>query len=554
MPTLETFIHQCFVVGTLLMAAMAVYLGIQVLTLGTQAHQDAARARAQAATSPDTRTHAAYYIGFFHPFPAAGGGGERVLWTMIKALQDKYPFAVSVVYSGDGLDRAELLAQVQAKFGLAIDPQTVHVVELRRRWWVEHRFPRLTLLLQSLGSVWLAAEALHHFNPDVFVDTVGYAFSYPLVRMVCGARVPVVSYTHYPTISSDMQTLVASRESGVSNAEAIARSRLLTLAKRAYYWGFAQAYCWSGGFASTIMTNSSWTHAHIVQLFGKPRMTRAVYPPCDTKSLEEMALEGRGRSRLVVSLAQFRPEKNHALQVDAFARMLARHPALAAPAGWRKPSEDALLSSASGDGVGRGATEYPQLVVIGGARNIDDEARAEALRQRARRLGVDRQVHVVVNAAWPRVLAWLRAASVGLHTMRDEHFGIGVVEMMAAGLLTLAHDSAGPRLDIVTPALRCTPAEAQAAEAGPEMPDPAACAAPEYPVGMLATSADEFAQMLALALTARGDAPDAMRRAARVAATARFSEDVFCAAFLRRFDPVVRWLDIQRSDADESYD
>ena len=35
----------------------------------------------------------------------------------------------------------------------------------------------------------------------------------------------------------------------------------------------------------------------------------------------------------------------------------------------------------------------------------------------------------------------LGMASVGLHTMWNEHFGIGVVEMMAAGLAVVAHDS-----------------------------------------------------------------------------------------------------------------
>ena len=34
--------------------------------------------------------------------------------------------------------------------------------------------------------------------------------------------------------------------------------------------------------------------------------------------------------------------------------------------------------------------------------------------------------------------------------MWNEHFGIGIVEMMAAGLLTIAHNSGGPKLDIIT--------------------------------------------------------------------------------------------------------
>jgi alpha-1,2-mannosyltransferase len=33
--------------------------------------------------------------------------------------------------------------------------------------------------------------------------------------------------------------------------------------------------------------------------------------------------------------------------------------------------------------------------------------------------------------------------------MEAEHFGISVVEMMAAGLIVLAHDSAGPKMDII---------------------------------------------------------------------------------------------------------
>ena len=33
--------------------------------------------------------------------------------------------------------------------------------------------------------------------------------------------------------------------------------------------------------------------------------------------------------------------------------------------------------------------------------------------------------------------------------MWNEHFGIGVVEMQAAGLITIAHDSGGPKADII---------------------------------------------------------------------------------------------------------
>lgn len=39
-------------------------------------------------------------VAFFHPYCNAGGGGERVLWSAILALQRKYPDLNYVIYSG----------------------------------------------------------------------------------------------------------------------------------------------------------------------------------------------------------------------------------------------------------------------------------------------------------------------------------------------------------------------------------------------------------------------------------------------------------------------
>ena len=58
-------------------------------------------------------------------------------------------------------------------------------------------------------------------------------------------------------------------------------------------------------------------------------------------------------------------------------------------------------------------------------------------------------VEFLVSAPRHEIMALLQTASVGLHTMRLEHFGIAVVEFMAAGLVVVAHASGGPLLDIV---------------------------------------------------------------------------------------------------------
>ena len=46
-----------------------------------------------------------------------------------------------------------------------------------------------------------------------------------------------------------------------------------------------------------------------------------VYPPCDTEDLQKLRLDRKLKQLYLVSVAQFRPEKNHRLQLEAFARV-----------------------------------------------------------------------------------------------------------------------------------------------------------------------------------------------------------------------------------------
>jgi alpha-1,2-mannosyltransferase len=48
-------------------------------------------------------------------------------------------------------------------------------------------------------------------------------------------------------------------------------------------------------------------------------------------------------------------------------------------------------------------------------------------------LGISQWVDWHVNVSWGELKALLGEAVAGLHTMEDEHFGISVVEYMAAG-------------------------------------------------------------------------------------------------------------------------
>jgi alpha-1,2-mannosyltransferase len=63
-------------------------------------------------------------------------------------------------------------------------------------------YPSLTLIWQMIAFVNVSIEAMRCATCDMFVDTYGVAVAYPFVKLLYGAR--VVSYTHYPMISSDM--------------------------------------------------------------------------------------------------------------------------------------------------------------------------------------------------------------------------------------------------------------------------------------------------------------------------------------------------------------
>lgn len=94
------------------------------------------------------------------------------------------------------------------------------VVHLDKRKWIEEKtYPRFTMIGQSLGSIYLSWEALNKFVPLYYLDTSGYAFTYPLAR-IFGCK--VICYTHYPTISLDMLSRVNSRSSMYNNDTLVA--------------------------------------------------------------------------------------------------------------------------------------------------------------------------------------------------------------------------------------------------------------------------------------------------------------------------------------------
>ena len=417
-------------------------------------------------------------VGFFHPYCSSGGGGERVLWHSILALQKRYSFVRCVVYTGD-VDKSAvtILQLVQERFKILLNEKSIEFVYLKRRSWVEaQRWPRFTLIGQSLGSMVLGLEALLQLAPHVYIDTTGYAFTLSLFRWLGGSR--TASYVHYPTVSSDMIGGVAKRTQSFNNASNISRSPTLTRLKLIYYRLFGRLYGFMGRRSDVVMVNSTWTHGHIRSIWS-PRQLYIVYPPCDTNSFEHLPIKRSIHNYRIVSVGQFRPEKNHKSQLRIVSELM-------------KEAHPTPVT----------------LVLVGSCRNSEDEMRVQDLRHLAQQLGIAHSVEFRVNQSFSSLQEELSMATAALHTMENEHFGISLVECMAAGCVMVAHDSGGPQRDIVV--------DWQG-----------------YQTGYLASSEDQFVSCLLAVLHMSHHEREMMAARARDAVRTKFSLDVFEASFLR---------------------
>uniref|UniRef100_A0A1I7ZL66 GDP-Man:Man(3)GlcNAc(2)-PP-Dol alpha-1,2-mannosyltransferase n=1 Tax=Steinernema glaseri TaxID=37863 RepID=A0A1I7ZL66_9BILA len=380
-------------------------------------------------------------VAFFHPYCNAGGGGERVLWCAINAMIEEYGSKNKdlrfVVYTGDRDARPEqILAKARRCFNL--DAERVEFVYLRTRFLVDAKYyPVFTMICQALGGFVLGLEAVLKLCPGVFIDSMGYAFTLPLFSLA-GSK--VACYVHYPTISCDMIGVVDSGEAAHNNARWIASSSTLSSLKKTYYKIFARIYGCCGWASSVVMVNGSWTMGHIKQLwvYSQPRV---VFPPCNVEQFLELGGASEDQSRTlpeellerdrrcqILSVGQIRPEKNYRLQLDALA--LIKERMLEAP-------EDKRITV--------------NLVIVGGCRNEDDENRVKELKEYSSQLGLiegeDIQWHL--NAPFDALCQHLKKSLIGFHSMWNEHFGIAVVDGLASGNIMVAHNSGGPKLDIV---------------------------------------------------------------------------------------------------------
>jgi len=153
-----------------------------------------------------------------------------------------------------------------------------------------------------------------------------------------------------------------------------------------------------------------------------------------------------------------------------------------------------------------------RLIFVGSCRNQEDLERVKHLQDFAKHLALDEHVEFKVNASYQELIQCYQKSLIGVHAMWNEHFGISIVELMAAGILMIAHRSGGPRLDII-----------ETSEGSQ--------------TGYLADEAEDYARCIATILYNTKERNDRIRNAAR-ASVDRFSEKEFEENFLRVVSPI----------------
>ena len=206
------------------------------------------------------------------------------------------------------------------------------------------------------------------------------------IGYVPSTRAPVVQYCYFPEYFSHLQPGSSSPTWSLYYSPA-----------SAYYRNRVRR-------VETLLSVSDFTRSFVSKKWG--RDSRTVYPPCPVEPFSEFS-RVQSRENLVITIGRIVPEKRFHLFIE-LARML--------------PTIRFVAIGSLADGT---------------------SAYYEKLRRTA-----PENVSFVLSPL-RRAKELLGRAMAYVHCAQNEHFGITIVEAMAAGCVPIVHDSGGPR-EIVT--------------------------------------------------------------------------------------------------------
>jgi len=342
------------------------------------------------------------------PFTTVVGGAERVKLEASKAFCSR---GYSVVLAGIAGGSSVNLAVLGGDAGLA---------GCARLYGMLPWFPQAFGLYQAqIGTVAVERAVRLHNPQTVFIDTEG-SKGLSKLRSVAGFK--LIKYIHFPH-SLYVATENCSRV-GSPSVAAYCRDALLYSRKyfSSAFWGAYWAVylkLWGRilpedpfSDADIVMANSEYTGRLLEELYGEKPVV--VHPPVPISDLLECGRRGFDeRDDAVAMVGRISSEKRHDDVIRAISETSAK-PALR------------VMGALT-----RGNVEY-----------------ATRLRKLASKLGVRLELHP--NIPREKLAEKLCSSKVFVHATIGEHFGMAVVEAMAAGLPVVATRHSGSYRDIVS--------------------------------------------------------------------------------------------------------
>ena len=371
--------------------------------------------------------------GFFHPYANNGGGGEKVLWQAVSATLLSNDKNITVIYTSNLEEPSKIIDKAESKFKVNFcDKKRIVFIYLRRfnRLIDNNYWKHFTLIGQLFGTALLTLEALFELSPDIWVDTIGLPGGYYFIYAILKA--PIVAYVHYPILQDDMFGKLKFKDFSFDQLKTFrfTGSDIVQMFKLIYWSVLYYYYVYLGSLVDITLANGSWTFNHMKKIWflneNLGSTLDILYPPCGDELLTIKNITTIRENKMIY-IAQFRPEKRHELILLEYKKFLTEF-------------NQAKIT----------VKQLPVLVFLGSCRSDDDTETLNHLKQLVNELQLQDMVEFIIDCSYDEILHQLSIVKFGLNSMWNEHFGIGVVEYLANGVIPMVHASAGPLLDIAT--------------------------------------------------------------------------------------------------------
>jgi glycosyltransferase involved in cell wall biosynthesis len=289
----------------------------------------------------------------------------------------------------------------------------------------------------KIASIMKKAEKINILSSleDSFIDRIIEKGKYSITINTHGDTLPfyhhsfsknnAITYCYFPSAKYhiDAENLEYLRDIRVANLPQIQdrdfyskKSEVAVLDKETEY-KVKNYFRFLGAKYNTLMKNtlvltiSEYCRKAIYNAFGI--QAEILYPPVDVETLRKVALNSRHRENMILVISRIAPDKQieNAIEVAKILRE-------------------------------RGIAKEKGMVIAGNLHHYDEQY-YQQMKKMIADYDVSDYVSLQTNISFNRLVQLMQLAKVYFHPKVDEHFGISIVEAMAAGLVPIVSDVGG---------------------------------------------------------------------------------------------------------------